>query len=146
MRFMLWCHSNLCYLHVFRSVRAVTVEVCGCSTPTGWEKTPHTSSSKWSSSTPSTKPSDATPTRNGSPRLCISTGKCAGSRLPGRRAVGWGRATSSTSPSAALDMRPGRDATPCSCTVTAKQRVRQLYICPNKVPFVWLHSVFIASL
>ncbi len=126
MRLVLWRRSNLCSSRVFRSVRAVTVEVCGCSTHTGWEKTPHTSSSKWSSSTPSTKPSDATPTRNGSPRLCTSTGRCVGSRPLARRAVVWARATSSTSPSAALDMLPGRDATPCSCTVTAKQCVLQL--------------------
>lgn len=127
-----------------RSALAVTAVVSVCWTPTGWAKTPHTNSSRSSWSIPSTRPSDATPTRNGSRRPCTSTGKCAASRQPARRAVAWARATSSTSPSAALAVQPGDDATLCSCTVTARERVAHLYIHQNKVPFYghaisWCH-------
>lgn len=119
---------------LFRSVLGVTAVVSVCWAPTGWVKTPHTNFSRWSWSTSSTRPSDATQTHNGSQRLCTSTGKCVASRQPARRAVVWARATSSTLPSAVLAVRPGGDATLCSCTVTANMCAEHLYIHQNKVP------------
>lgn len=120
-----------------RSVLGATAVVSVCWTPTGWAKTPHTNSLRWYWSTPSTRPSDVTLTHNGSQRPCTSTGKCVASRQPARRAVVWARATSSTSPSVVLAVRPGGDATLYSCTVTAKECATHLYVHQNKVPFIW---------
>lgn len=121
-------------LCVCRSVPAVTAEASECSTPTGWARTPPTSSSRWSWSTPSTRPSDATPTPSGSQRRCTSTGRCAAWPLQERRAAAWARATSSTWPSAAPAAPPGRGATPCSCTAIVRGRERSVHS-RNKHPF-----------
>lgn len=111
--------SSLMWIFPSRSVLAVTAGLWECWTPTGWERIPHTSFSKWSWSTPSTRPSGATPTRSGSPSLSTSTGRCVAWRPPGGRAAVWARATNSITPSVARAALPGSDATPCSCTATA---------------------------
>lgn len=112
---------NMKLLFLSRSVLAVIAEASGCWTLTGWVKTPHTNSSRWSWSTPSTRPSGATQTPNGSPRQCTSTGRCAASRQRARRAAAWARATSSTTPLEVLAAQPGEGTTPCSCTATARR-------------------------
>lgn len=116
----------------FRSALVVTAEPCGCSAPTGWARTPPTSSLRWFWSIPSTRLSDATQTPSGSQRLCTSTGRCAAWPLQERRAVVWARVTSSTWPSEALAALPGRGATPCSCTAIVRPCHTRLYIHQNK--------------
>lgn len=127
-----------------RSELAVTAGPWGSSTPTGWAKTPPTSSSRWFWSTRSTKPSGATQTPSGSRSLCTSTERCAAWRLQERRAAAWARATSSTWPSEAPVAPPGRGATPCSCTATV--RVHRLSVhSRNKHPFYGDWLVFCAG-
>lgn len=119
---------------ICRSVLAVTAEAWECWTPTGWVRTPPTSSLRWFWSTPSTRLWDATQTPNGSQRLCTSTERCVAWHLQERRAEAWARGTSSTWPSEAPAVQPGRGATPCSCAAIVRACHMSVHS-RNKHPF-----------
>merc|ERR1712000_135309 len=103
-----------------RSVSAAAAPTCASSTRTGLTRTPPTSTTRSSSSTPSTRPSVSIPASTGSSTPSTSTARPVVSPPPARSPAVSTRATATTTPRP-VAARPGSARTPSPCGATDKR-------------------------